>query len=293
MAGRPLQFGIFPTPLAAEFHEIVRLVKLADDLGLDLVGIQDHPYQRRFLDTFTLMPVLLAQTNRIAVFPDVANLPLRGAAMIAKASATMNIMFPGRFHLGLGAGGFLEAAAGLGAPRLSLGEAVDAFEEGMAVIHMLWSGERGVRFDGEHHALAGTHSGPVPVGKIEIWSGAGGRRMLKLTGRLCDGWIPSSGNVGPDELASRNRVIDEAATNAGREPGDIRRLYNLGGRISSGPAGGFLQGDQSHWVENLAGLNGEHRMDTFILALGDDAESQLRAFAEIADEMRSGVSATL
>lgn len=287
MAGHDLRFGIFPTPLAAQFGEILRLVELADDLGLELVGIQDHPYQRRFLDTFTLMPVLLARTSRIAVFPDVANLPLRGAAMMAKAAASMDVMFPGRFHLGIGAGGFLEAAAGLGVPRLSPGEAVDAFVEAMKVIRMLWSGDRGLRFDGRHYRLAGTHSGPVPPTDIEIWSGAGGRRMLEVTGRLCDGWIPSSGNVGPEELEARNLIIDEGAVSAGRDPAEIRRLYNLSGRIGSGPSTGFLHGDQGHWIEELTTLARENRIDSFILSLGEEAESQLRAFAEVADELRS------
>ncbi len=50
-----IQFGIFPTPNAASFEEDQRLIRLADDMGLDLVGIQDHPYLRRFLDVFTLM----------------------------------------------------------------------------------------------------------------------------------------------------------------------------------------------------------------------------------------------
>ena len=51
-----LRFGIFPIPNAASFEEDLRLIRLADDMGLDLVGIQDHPYQRRFFDVFTLIP---------------------------------------------------------------------------------------------------------------------------------------------------------------------------------------------------------------------------------------------
>ena len=54
--------------------------------GLELVGIQDHPYQRRFLDTFSLIADLLARTERLRLFPDVASLPMRSATMIAKAA---------------------------------------------------------------------------------------------------------------------------------------------------------------------------------------------------------------
>ena len=53
--GRVVQFGVFPQPVAARLDEILTLVGIADRDGLDLVGIQDHPYQRRYLDTWMLM----------------------------------------------------------------------------------------------------------------------------------------------------------------------------------------------------------------------------------------------
>lgn len=286
--GRPL-FGIFPTPSAADFDEILRLVKLADELGLDLVGVQDHPYQRRFLDTFSLLPVLLAETERIVAFPDVANLPLRGAAMLAKAAASIDVMFPGRFVLGIGAGGFLEAVAAMGGPQFTPGQAVDAFEEAIPVIRALWSGQRGLRVPGVHHHLAGVHSGPVPTTELEIWTGAGGPRMLELTGRLCDGWVPSSAYLPPERLTESMRAIDRAAREAGRSPSDIRRIYNVAGTIRPGPAEGLLVGDGDHWQRQLVSLS-EQGIDGFLLVLGDDAETQVRRFAEVADAVRAVVT---
>jgi alkanesulfonate monooxygenase SsuD/methylene tetrahydromethanopterin reductase-like flavin-dependent oxidoreductase (luciferase family) len=83
-------FGISVTPLAAEHPRIVEQVLAAERTGLELVGIQDHPYQRRFLDTFALIADLLARTSRLRFFPDVASLPMRGATMIAKAAASLD-----------------------------------------------------------------------------------------------------------------------------------------------------------------------------------------------------------
>jgi alkanesulfonate monooxygenase SsuD/methylene tetrahydromethanopterin reductase-like flavin-dependent oxidoreductase (luciferase family) len=68
MAGRPL-FGISVVPVAADHAAIVEDVLLAEQAGLDLVGIQDHPYQRRYLDTFLLIADLLARTERMRFFP--------------------------------------------------------------------------------------------------------------------------------------------------------------------------------------------------------------------------------
>src|SRR5258706_7246644 len=87
--GRPLEFGSFLIPNAADYPRLVELARLIDDLGLDLIGIQDHPYQRRFLDTWTLLTAIAMQTTRVRVFPDVANLPLRLPAVLAKAAARL------------------------------------------------------------------------------------------------------------------------------------------------------------------------------------------------------------
>ncbi|HVH32012.1 MAG TPA: LLM class flavin-dependent oxidoreductase, partial [bacterium] len=104
--GRPIEFGISVVPAAADLLQIREAAGVADALGLDLVGIQDHPYQWRFLDTWALMADLLARTTRIRIFPDVANLPLRTPAMIAKEAASLDVLSGGRFELGIGSGAF-------------------------------------------------------------------------------------------------------------------------------------------------------------------------------------------
>src|ERR1043165_1025869 len=123
--GRKVEFGVFPTPEAAALDELFALAVVADQEGLEFIGIQDHPYQRRFLDTWMLMAVVLARTARVKVFPDVANLPLRPPAVLAKSAASLDLMSGGRFELGLGAGGFWEAIRAMGGPDRTKPEAVD------------------------------------------------------------------------------------------------------------------------------------------------------------------------
>ncbi len=90
--GRDLEFGASVEPLADPPDWAARIAKVADRSGLDLVGIQDHPYQRRFLDTWTLISTLVPVTERVRFFPDVANLPLRPPAMLAKAAASLDVL---------------------------------------------------------------------------------------------------------------------------------------------------------------------------------------------------------
>ena len=80
---------------------------------MDFVGIQDHPYQRRFLDTWTLISTLVPVMENVRFFPDVANLPLRPPAMLAKAAASLDVISNGRVEVGLGAGAFWDAVVGM------------------------------------------------------------------------------------------------------------------------------------------------------------------------------------
>jgi alkanesulfonate monooxygenase SsuD/methylene tetrahydromethanopterin reductase-like flavin-dependent oxidoreductase (luciferase family) len=287
--GRELEFGISFEPLADPPDFAARIVKAADRAGLDLVGIQDHPYQRRFLDTWTLISTLVPQTERIRFFPDVANLPLRPPAMLAKAAASLDVLSGGRIEIGLGAGAFWDAVVGMGGPRRSPGEAVRATEEAIRVMRLVWSEERSLRFEGEFYSLKGMRPGPPPAHDIGIWLGAAGPRMLRLTGRLADGWVPSHSWAPPERLPGLHEQIDAGAAEAGREPREIQRVYNLSGNIGA-EGEGPLQGPSQKWVETLSDFALEHGMDTFVYWPSEDHERQVELFAaEVVPGVREAV----
>ena len=276
--GHDLLFGCFLAPVAEQSETVVTLARLADASGLDLVTVQDHPYQPAFLDTWTLLSHLAARTQRVHLAPNVANLPLRPPAMLARAAASLDVLSDGRAELGLGAGAFWDAIAAMGGPRRTPGEAVAALEEAVAVIRALWTAGRTPRIEGEHYRLAGAKPGPLPVHPIGIWLGAYGPRMLALTGRVADGWLPSAGYAGPDKLAAMTARVDEGAVAAGRDPATVRRLYNVDGSFGTGS--GFLQGTVDDWVEQLAGLALAHGTSGFILSSDAGSARAMQRFAE-------------
>jgi alkanesulfonate monooxygenase SsuD/methylene tetrahydromethanopterin reductase-like flavin-dependent oxidoreductase (luciferase family) len=289
--GRAITFGINVDPSTDDLTAAYEVARRADVAGLDLIGIQDHPYQRRFLDTWVLMATLLAATEHTHIFPNVANLPLRGAAMIAKQAASLDILSGGRFELALGAGTFWEAIGAMGGPVRSPGDAVEALAEAIRVIRLLWSDERAVSFDGRFYALHEAHPGPLPAHPIGIWVGALKPRMLRLTGRLADGWSISLPYAPPEQLAAMQRLIDEGAVAAGRQPQAIRRLYNLMGTITEGPVRGLLQGPVAHWVETLTRFTVELGLDTFIFWPDGEQVGQLARFAaEVVPRVREAVA---
>lgn len=289
--GHQIRFGSFLTPTNSSPRSVVELATLSEELGYDLVTFQDHPYQPSFLDTWTLMSWVAAATERIHVAPNVLNVPLRPPAVTARAAASLDLLSGGRFDLGLGAGGFWDAISAMGGRKLTPGQGVDALDEAIEVMRGIWNvADRSpLRIDGDYYSVAGAKRGPAPAHRIPLWIGAYKPRMLRLTGRKADGWLPSLAYLKDGDLRSGNLMIDEAAAAAGREPAEIRRLLNIGGRFAA-VRGGQLDGPPAQWVEELLPFVLDDGVSTFIL--GSDDPRALRRFAEdVAPALREAVAA--
>jgi alkanesulfonate monooxygenase SsuD/methylene tetrahydromethanopterin reductase-like flavin-dependent oxidoreductase (luciferase family) len=284
-----LRFGIFPTPNAKDARQVLELADTADQAGLDLVTVQDHPYLGRFLDAWTLLSVIAGRTSRVRLSPNVACLPLRPPPVLARSVATLDLLSGGRAELGLGTGAFWDGIAGLGGRRLSPGESIGALAEAISLIRALWdTSSPTVDRNGTYYSVSGAQTGPAPAHRVEISLGAYRPRMLRLTGRSADGWLPSQGYAGPETVPGMSEILDDAAQSAGRDPAEIRRMYNIKGRFGTGSE--FLAGGPRDWAEQLADLTLRTGMSTYILAT-DDAD-QVRTFAaEVAPAARELVAA--
>jgi alkanesulfonate monooxygenase SsuD/methylene tetrahydromethanopterin reductase-like flavin-dependent oxidoreductase (luciferase family) len=291
--GHLLAFGTFLTPQNTSPETVVALAVRSESLGYDLVTFQDHPYQSALLDTWTLMSWVAGQTERIHIAGNVLNVPLRAPAVLARAAASLDLLSAGRLDLALGAGGFQDPIKAMGGRALAPGEAVDAFGEAIDVIRGIWDVNDGhrLRVDGDYYRLDGAQRGPVPAHDIPIWVGAIKPRMLRLIGRKADGWMPTLGYLKPGDLQTGNRLIDEAALAAGRDPREIRRLVNISGRFSPS-YGGFLAGTSEQWVDDLLPLVTDDGVGTFIL-MTDDPETMEQFALEVAPALRHAVERAL
>ncbi|CAM3779438.1 LLM class flavin-dependent oxidoreductase [Occultella aeris] len=289
--GHPLEFGAFVNPSSADPTGVVALARRAEELGLDLVTVQDHPYQPALLETWTLLSWIAGSTDRIRIAPNVLNMAIRPPAVLARAAASLDLLSGGRLELGLGAGHFWDAIAAMGTPRCSPGESVDALAEAIEVLRAVWAGDASTPLElpGAFHALDGAQGGPAPVHTVSLWIGALKPRMQRLIGAKADGWWPSLGRLGPGDLAAGNAVVDAAATEAGRDPREIRRLLNITG--SFGPtADGPLSGPPAVWVERLLPYALDDGVGTFVFAASGEAD--LETFAtEVAPALREAVAA--
>lgn len=267
-----LQFGVFVTPTAQPAHQAVEAAITADRAGLDLATFQDHPYQPAFHDTWTLISYIASQTKQIHLAGNVHNLPLRPPAVLARSAASLDILSGGRIEMGLGAGGFWDAIEAMGGRRLTPGQSIQALEEAIEIMRQIWdtSTRSGVRVDGEYYQISGAKRGPAPLHDIGIWIGAYKPRILRMTGRAADGWLPSLSYLqnGPADLAEMNKNIDEGAEAAGRKPSDIRRFLNIGGQFAQQGRGLFV-GPPQQWAEQIVEIATQYGISGFIVAADD------------------------
>ena len=149
--------------------------------------------------------------------------------MLAKAAASLDLLSGGRVELGLSAGAFWDAVEAMGGPKAHPEESVDALEEAIAILRAFWAADGSVVLDGDHYSVKGAKPGPPPAHQIGIWIGAYGPRMLGITGRLGDGWLPSLGGgfMSADDAPRMHAAVDEAARAAGRDPSAVERAVNL------------------------------------------------------------------
>ncbi|WFE99985.1 LLM class flavin-dependent oxidoreductase [Micromonospora sp. WMMD964] len=289
--GHEIQFGTFLTPAAQDPDHVVALAELTEAAGLDLATFQDHPYNADHLDTWTLLSWVAARTQRLRISGNVLSLPLRPPAVLARAAASLDRLSHGRFELGLGAGAFWDGVEGMGARRLTAGQGVEALREAIDVLRGVWddTAPGPLRREGRYYPIPGMRRGPVPAHDIDIWLGAYQPKMLALTGQKADGWLPTLEYLRSPDRVTANRLIDEAAVAAGRDPRQIRRLLNLFTVDVSSRSRGFLQGPPEQWVDQLLPLVLEEGFSTFLI--GRDDPRLIQALGqEIAPALREAVA---
>lgn len=295
MSGQEISFGFGAHSGIGQVPDLLRLVQQADADGLDVFSVSDHPYLGQNLDAYAAVGFLLGRTQHISGLVNVTNLPTRPAPMLARTVTSLSALSGGRIVLGMGAGGLWDRISDLGVPRLSPGEAVDAFEEGIVLVKRLSGGGPPVTHEGRHYRV--NRIDPAPVAASPVWTGSVGKKSLAATGRVADGWIPGHA---ADWLSERYRtsrpIIDEAALAVGRDPREIRTIFNFPGRITDRPLaatrdhnGRWLGGSVDQWIEELAGAVLEHNAGGFTLFASDHATPEATTLRRWATEIAPAV----
>jgi alkanesulfonate monooxygenase SsuD/methylene tetrahydromethanopterin reductase-like flavin-dependent oxidoreductase (luciferase family) len=250
-------FGLGLATGVEQVSELLEHAHFADDAGLDVVSLSDHPYFAERIDAYAALAFVLGATSNITAAVIMTNLLSRPAPILARTVTGLSTISHGRFILGMGAGGMWEEIVALGVPQLSPGARIRALEEAIMVVRSLSGGGDPVSFDGEFYQVTGLKPAAAPT--PPIWIGALGPKALAVTGRHADGWIPGHLADWRSTLVAESRpIIDEAAASVGRSPSAIDTIYNVSGRITPDPLpetrneeGRWTGGGVAQWVDEL------------------------------------------
>jgi probable F420-dependent oxidoreductase len=184
----------------------------AEALGFDSLWVGDHiAFHVPIPDSLAMLSFAAGVTERIALGTAVYLLPLRHPTLIAKSTATVDLLSGGRLVLGVGVGGeFPPEFAAVGVPVAERGARAD---EAIGVLRRLWT-EDGVAHTGKHFSFGAVTIAPKPVRVPPIWVGGRAPVAMRRAGRLGDGYI--SHMTDADRYRENLALITGAAHDAGR-----------------------------------------------------------------------------
>jgi probable F420-dependent oxidoreductase len=184
----------------------------AEALGFDSLWVGDHiAFHVPIPDSLAMLSFAAGVTERIALGTAVYLLPLRHPTLIAKTTATVDLLSGGRLVLGVGVGGeFPPEFAAVGVPVAERGARAD---EAIGVVRRLWT-EDGVAHEGKHFHFGAVTVAPKPVRVPPIWVGGRAPVAMRRAGRLGDGYI--SHMTDADRYRENLASIAGAAHDAGR-----------------------------------------------------------------------------
>ncbi|MEL6892181.1 MAG: TIGR03621 family F420-dependent LLM class oxidoreductase [Actinomycetota bacterium] len=201
---RPFRFGVMAAK-ARSAREWTDTARKAEDLGYSALLMPDH-----FGDQLAPIAALTnaaAVTTNLRVGTLVFANDFRHPAVLAKETATLDLLSDGRLEVGVGAGWMNTDYATTGMTHDRAGVRIDRMIESIEVLRGLW-GEGAFSYDGEHYTITEMDGMPTPVqaGGPPIIVGGGGKRVLSTAARMADivGVNPNvgEGTVGPEAIRS-------------------------------------------------------------------------------------------
>ena len=217
---------------------VVESARHAEDLGFDSVWLCDHlfldiakyggpPGRQECFDPLVSLAGLARHTSRVRLGTLTLCAPLRPAAVLAKALATLDLLSGGRLVVGIGAGWYAPefAAAGLAFPPPA--DRLAGLAEAIQVLRGMFTGGP-FTFDGKHHRALDAHCLPRPAQENgpPIWVGGRGDRLLEVVARHADGWNTVWAYT-PDAYRARVAVLEAACERVGRDPQSVNRSLGL------------------------------------------------------------------
>ncbi|MGC5076519.1 glucose-6-phosphate dehydrogenase (coenzyme-F420) [Agrococcus sp. DT81.2] len=211
--------------------ELLELVQLAEQAGLDSAFISDHlqPWRHEgghAPNAVAWLGMALERTSSIVLGTSVLTPTLRyHPAVVAQQFATLGQVHPGRLILGIGTGEALnEQIIGVEYPELK--ERFARLREAVRLIKQLWREER-VEFEGDYYRTTGATIYDRPDTPIPIYVAGGGPATTKYAARFADGHICTSGKGDDYYRDTIVASLEEGLAQQGRDSAEVDRMIEI------------------------------------------------------------------
>jgi alkanesulfonate monooxygenase SsuD/methylene tetrahydromethanopterin reductase-like flavin-dependent oxidoreductase (luciferase family) len=190
-----MKFGVLTTPVwgretdpKIQFAQHRELLEVADQLGFSMAVAGQHflGSELRYYQPVPYLTYLSQFAPRMQMTIGLILLSLVNPVETAEQVATLDAVTGGRAILGVGLGYSDHEFKAFGIPKATR---VKRFEEGLALIKALWSGEE-VNFEGEHFVVTKVMPAVLPVQKPRppIWIGGNSEKAIRRAAVLSDAW---------------------------------------------------------------------------------------------------------
>jgi F420-dependent oxidoreductase-like protein len=263
----PLVFGAFvPQGWKMELSSIdgaeqkwqttVEIAQLIEQLGYDSLWVYDHfhnvprPAHEAVFECWTTIAALSQVTSRVRLGQMVGCNSYRQPTVLAKMTASIDVMSGGRLDWGIGAGWYENEYKGYGfefpAPKVRIGMLREAVE----IVRSMWT-EPETTYDGTYYRASRAHCDPKPVQDPHppIWIGGGGEQLtLRVVARHAD--VANFGGK-PHEWAHKAEVLKGHCKDVGRDYDEIRKTISGEMLVRETEAEIDAMGTRSLWGEPL------------------------------------------
>ena len=270
--------------LSADPAELVELAVAAEAAGFDGFFLWDHMVFANdgegpaIIDPWLVLALIAARTERIAIGTMITPVSRRRPWVLARQTATLDIISGGRLILGVGLGSPTYGDFGIFGEETDPKRRGEMLDEGLTILDGLWSGER-FSFAGRHYQLDPVRFLPRPVQRprIPVWVG-GVLPNIKPLQRAArwDGWVPIRWVDGVLTAPSPADIADAVAVVSAREGTSEGYDYAVWADVARSPAAvatevaEYAGAGATWWIETarpgdgwLAGLR--HRVTQGIL----------------------------
>jgi len=186
---RAFRFGVIDESSLSR-EEWVQKAQRVEQLSYSTFLIRDHFIQGDFNHQLAPIPALMAAadaTKTLRVGSLVFSNDYRHPIMLAKETATLDLLSGGRFELGIGAGWLRSEYEQTGIPFDPPGIRVERMQEALHILKGAFA-EQPLTFAGKHYTITNLNNHPKPLQKPHppLLIGAFSKRMLSIAAREAD-----------------------------------------------------------------------------------------------------------